>query len=355
MLLIAQVPLADARPFVNGDVRRLERPRFDLRFEPREKPKKPDFLRSFGALEQRRPGLPRDWPSEDRYCRAGRAIQIDTAALERLKGPARGPGQFVPSMRRLLSDSNAVGRTELWLTRVPRRPLRRPMSDHQVEALLAAFATMPVGCRSGKHITKSTVLAMGPLLAAQALTSTTQRFKPPDGFATQDWWVTAGRPLLMLQYAEEEVLALPPQAIAVPVESKHMTLHYMTVADEGTWLIGVGPRANTARLRELRLHLMRLHCEDEVAGILVEHFAGRRIAASEDLQRYLKRSLKLIKRTKFYGRPPSATLKVAYEYAEQVVAGPRVTLEQSLKKALRECRKQRKAAATEIDDALFPL
>jgi hypothetical protein len=353
MLLIAQIPLADARPFVGRDVRRLQRPRFDLGFDPR----RADFLRSFGALEERPAGLPGDWPSEDLYCRAGRAIQIDPAALQHLKGPARGPGQFVPTMRRLLSDSDAVGRAELWLARVPRRPLRRPMTARNVESLLEAFAALPVDCRNGSGFTPATVRTMGDHLAAQVLVSTTERAAQPDGFAPQNWWVTAGRPLLMLQYAEEELSALPGAATAVPVDGRGMTLHHLKVGHELTWLIGVGPRGNTARLRELRLHLMRLHCEHEVARIVVEHCDGR-LVGSKALQRYLKRTAKLIGRTKFYGHRPSATLKVAYDSTEQATAAPRVTLEQGIKRALRQCREQREASASavaEVAPRRFPI
>lgn len=351
MLLIAQIPLADARPFVQGPVGRLDRPRFDLGFDPQ----RADFLRSFGAIKERPAGLPADWPSEDLYCRATRAIQVDPTALERLKGVARGPGQFVPTVRRLLSDSDAVGRAELWVAHVPRRPLRRPMPARDVECLLRAFAAMPVGCRSANELTPTTVLEMGRPLAAQVLASTTKRPAPAGALAPQGWWLSAGRPLLMFQYAVEEISALPPAAIAVPVDDRDITLHHMSVGEELAWLIGVDRRANTARLRELRLHLMRLHCEHQVARLMVTHFANRLLAASPALRHYFKRTRKLIGRTKFYGHPPSATLQAAYGYAEQASAGPRVTLEQGLTTAVRDCRRQEKADAEEADDGPYPL
>ncbi len=344
MLLVAQVPLADARPFEHDEVRRLTRPRFDLGFDPQSA----GFVRSFGALQERAPGLPADWPAEDLYCHAARAVQIDTAQLKVLKRSTGGPGQFVPVMRRLLSNGEAVGRAEIWLARTPRHPLRQPMTDRDVEHLLEDFATMRVGCRSGDRLTEATVLTMGKLLAAQVLASTTKRSEQPDGFAPKGWWVTPGRPLLLFQYAHGDVAALPFAATAVPVDNATMTLHHMSVGGELVWLVGLSARANTARVRELRLHLMRLHCEHEVARMMVTHIIDDRLVATDGLEHYLERTSGLLSRTLFYKHPPSATLKIAYQYAEHVTAAQRSTLEQRVDEQLENCRETVRAAAKQF-------
>jgi hypothetical protein len=340
MLLLAQVPLADARPFEREDVRRLPRPRFDLLFDPQSA----DFVRSFGPLRERALGLRIDWPFENLYCQAARAIRIDMAQLRALKRPSGGPGHLTPVIRRLLSDSKIVGRAELGLARVPPHPLREPMAGDDVERLLEDFAHMPVSCPRGDELVRTTVRTMGDVLADQILASTTRHSKA-EAFTPKSWWVTAGRPLLMFQYAQQEVATLPGAATAVPVNSATMTLHHMTIGNELTWLIGLSPRTNMARLRELRLHLMRLHCEHQVAHIMVRHIAYRRLEATDDLEHYLERTSGLLHRTSFYGHTPSATLKIASQYMEQATAADRATLEHGLDSALSECRAAVRAGA----------
>lgn len=328
MLLAVQIPLADARTFESSPTHRLPRPRFDLGFDPDGA----EFLRSFGPVCERAPGLPADWPSEDLYCHADRGLKLDVAELRRLKRSVRGSGHFTPIARRILSDGKATARAELWLSDAPQGDRSAPLAADDVHRLLEGFSAMKVRCRNPHRTVDTTTASMGPVVAAQLLASSTRRSGVPHDFVPKPWWITSGRPVFLLQYAPHEITELPATAIELATPASGVRLHHVRIGDRLVWLVGTLPGTERLLQRELRLHLLKLHCAREVTRRMLLHLADERLRHA-DMKWYLEKALGLMSRKRFHRFDPSPTLKLAYKYEEQVSGAQRRSLEEKLREA----------------------
>jgi len=119
------------------------------------------------------------------------------------------------------------------------------------------------------------------------------------------WWVRSGSLLLMVHLGAQDELALPDDAakIEAPEGTSGIELTRWQMPFAGThrpvWFIRYD-EPNYQLARQLRIDLVRLHCERVCLGLVLKHIAtgkltpDRRSPASDTLQRYLHESMKRI-------------------------------------------------------------
>jgi hypothetical protein len=361
VFLAAQIPIADLRPFVRDDTRKLGRPRFTHGFNVNQ----PEFLRAFGALAEQEPGLPTDWPSENLYCHAARGLRLQPAVLQALSATVGGPGHFVTAFRRYLSNGGAVGRLELGIDHAPRTARVPPLDAAAVARLVHAAAGLKVDVRAKDAIPRVAFADAGPLLAAQLLSSSTEWSATAPGWRPEAWWIAPGRPLLVVEYAPGEVTALPGDAQPVAIDVPGVTLHFqqLSAAHRGTrvWLAELGPDLTPQALRALRLHLLRLHSEREAIRIVLEAIADQRVPIPPDLPRddelvlYLEDALGFLERKRVYGHEQSALLRAAYASDETMTGNDRETLLREVGKTYRRIHDRVEAFTEPVSYPLMPV
>jgi hypothetical protein len=362
VFLVAQIPIADSRPFLNVDSRKLKRPRFGSGISPYAPP---DFLRGFGSLAERRRGLPSDWPAEDVFCHAARGIHVENTALQTLTVPKGTRRHFKVALRRYLSNGEAVSRPEVGFSRPPQRRTQAGFSASDVAALLRAVAELTIGVRTRGGLVQRKLAMVGPLLAAQLLSGTTQWQDLPTDWQSRGWWVTAGRPLIIFEYRPREIDGLPRSVIRAHVDEPDIQLHHMSLgAKYGyayVWLLRSPRSADPDRLRGLRLHLGRLHTEREVLSIVLSNIAdhGLTLSPAQDdpLKLFLEQADGFLRRESVYGFEQSVLLKAAYSADDLVNGQQRRSLLAALGQTSRTLRQRLEEATrpASADRPHFPL
>jgi len=100
----------------------------------------------------------------------------------------------------------------------------------------------------------------------------------------------------------------------------------------GLWLLGAGKNASPDRRRRLRIHLFRLHAEKEALRLVLRSIIDKSIpispgsAATDELQRYLLESVRLLKKKTRHGLAQSELLSAAQEFDAEISPGERDTL-----------------------------
>lgn len=340
VLVAIQFPFADARSFIPSETHRVPTPLWPL---PR--PFK-DFVRGFGALVPRRRGGIENWPGEETFCKVTRAVRFDGAALESL-GHELEESSLQPhcAFRRFLSDGGAVCRFEVGIGYRRRSPRRfRPLRSRECLSLLESTLRIPVLVNSPRQQPVLVELwSCAEVLARHYLLATTRLTlgKPQE---TRAWWFTPGTPIVVVEYHESQVAALPPYSRAVNMgQETSFHLHHYRIEYRGTrfgvWFLGWGARSDRDDLRKLRLHLLRLHAERECLKETLRSIAQGKIEvpraeeASDRLQQYLRDSVRLLKREKRFGLPQSRILEAAQDFEDLVSPGERDTLLTQLARA----------------------
>jgi len=350
MFVAFQVPLADARPYLDT-VNKLAVPNFLLGpDETRE-----EFMRNFGPFEWRRRDPGEDWPAENVYCRATRGVRFAPGALATLDQNVN----FECAFRRYLSNGKAVARIEIGLVRRA-RGRRPPLDGDGLRQLLQRAFQLPVRVRSASGFEGVTLMDAGQLLAQHVLRSTTNWQAAGPSFRPEDWWVTPGRVLALLEYRPEEVEAVPRLARRVESTIPGLELHHVSFTDgrriTRAWLMMVDPSAELARVREIRLHLFRLHAEREGLRQILRQIDRGRLALpaakeeGSELLGYFEKSLGFLQRKSVYGNPQSELLKTAYEFDDLFTGGDRTSLLSQLGDVARHLRERLAAAAPDVND-----
>src|SRR5882672_4260545 len=108
MFAAIQFPFTDARQFIASETNRLAVPSWPL-----AKAEK-DFIRSFGPVKRRRKGGLDDWPGEEIFCRAIRAVRFPSSPVRFADFPSAGLSlRQSCAFRRFLVDGAAVARMEM--------------------------------------------------------------------------------------------------------------------------------------------------------------------------------------------------------------------------------------------------
>lgn len=342
MFVAVQFPLTDVRPFLHSETGRLSLPTWPLP-EPDS-----DFIRSFGAVKRRLRGGISDWPGEEMYCRAPRALRFGDSYVKLPPDITQSgeEGRQHVAFRRFLADGCAVARYEVGLgyrqggswskrVRLRSRDFIKLVRFVLSQEVLAPGDGAPVACElaeAGGHLARHYLRA-----------STSLKHGGPEG-----WWVAAGDPMLLLEYEylwDEDIAGFPKHARQVEsplLEGSKVRLAHMWVTYEGkqvgVWLLGRYKRrdgvysSDRDALRRLRLNLFRLHAERESIKRVFRLLARKKIDVqretppTEELQAYLDNALKILNKQSRDGLPQSAILETAYHAEYLVDEGERATL-----------------------------
>jgi hypothetical protein len=337
MFIALQFPVADIRRFLPTDTYRLSSPPW-----PNPQPRV-EFVRQFGVVRERELGGVDDWPGEDYYCEAARALRF--MGLARLEEFAATLGLRARcSFRRFMHDGRAVARVEVGFAFVPQRHVRMTarMNATDFLALLAATLSVSVRIPVGRDAAVRPLIASGPALAKHYLFASS-RVAGGSYPGADPGWMIAAPPVALVQYGSvPRLTALPAGAAPVARLDGHIDLHIFRYARTRNadrlpvWMLGTKDRTSRATLRGLRIHLFRLHAENrclrevlraaETGKIRLER--GSR--ASDEFQSYLDKSLRRLNKLEHDGFPQSALLRAARQYDDLVSPGFSRTLAESL-------------------------
>ena len=328
LFLSVQFPFADVRPFVQRPTGRLPVPSFPLAQAANK-----EFVHRTGAVQDRRNTQVSDWKGEEVFSGAPRALRFENRLGGLRLGQPSTSLMPVCTFRRLFSDG-VMSRLEVGL-RLSAPPDRLSLDPEQVRAVLDTCSNLPVWVRGADgHPREHKLLDAGPALARHLLRSTTR--VPKDGDPSlEPWWITAGRPLVLLEHRPMNVLALPPGSeVLEPVSHQDFRLAYLAFprgrAFIGTWILGSSPPTDVDLLRRLRIHLFRLHSEREALRLVLQQYETLGFEPAEDASRKLRRYLEkvdgLFKRGRRYGFQKEVLLDLAKWGTDRVRPGDMTTV-----------------------------
>lgn len=152
--------------------------------------------------------------------------------------------------------------------------------------------------------TKQTPLGQAGSRLARAYLRASSASKPET--APLDAWVRAGSPILTIQHNARDRLVLPKDAIRVdaPEGGGGVDIRHASFSIGGfrrrVWLLGYHTVEDYALARQLRIDLVRLHCERETLRLVLTMVATKAIdpeprsEASDALQRYLQDAIERV-------------------------------------------------------------
>lgn len=319
MLLAAQFPLADLRPFLADDARRLRDPW--------------TFVRHVGLPDVRHQHRKDTWPWTEQFWTSKRAILFPDRLDQLPFGPWR-PGNFRGAFRRLFWTEKQLprARLEFGITSVGYRSepfygatRGRDFDGGDCQRILLDFLRVQVGVSDRGELRRHPLSKGARPVAQLLLQSTTQWKGAPDGFVTKPWWVQAGLPLVLVEYGFREQGAVPTDAVTIDDAREAFTLHLYPRPVDGSvwpvWLLGVRDSLDPD-LRRIRLHLTRLHAEVQTLGLVLDSLgdeeqqscfasSGPRLAL---LDIYLDKAFGTIDKAEWYGGNSAALFAAAREY-----------------------------------------
>lgn len=315
MFQVLLFPVADLRPLLTDvNVKRLSRPFWPAPSVGR------DFLRGSGVVLHRSRGGTEAWANEDKFADASRALRFPDMLRFQSVGDGEGLSNITRVLRRFYS-SGIVSRYEVAL-RVSRQRPDLHLDPSNSARWLAATARIPV--RVSRREQPHPLLKAGPLLAKHFLDSSSNRTDSGPEMI-QPWWVGAGTPALHIEYGQEDNLTLPPHSrnvLSSRVKGEALpadVLHHAWLEVDGQriscWLLKNDDPSAGYQIRQLRIHLARLHCERECLRLVLEAVSryglGKSLGQADELEDYLQLSLPRLNRAVSYGIEQIQMLDVA--------------------------------------------
>ncbi len=333
MLIVAQFPLVDVRPFLPEDTGRIKRPEWP---DPPLHEYHP-FIKGFGPAEKRQRGGLTGWAGEGAYCDVRRAIRfVDQIARPFL--PVGTERLYLRcAYRRFFSaGKHGSSRFEVGLGTARRKGTTIALDAKDCEAVVRSALQFPVRVPAADaqgHRLRDLARVGRPLADAYLRSTTRRQFLQAS--STASWWVSAGAPMVLIEYdSAVEQLDAPgvatqvaaPDAVA-PADgasngasngaagtttaagpSFTLKLHHQRVAgvDAIVWFLGRDGGDPQARdlARRTRVHLSRLHAEIECLGavfrlidadkLVVQRSANGAADPAGDLQQYLDNAASLL-------------------------------------------------------------
>lgn len=334
MLIVAQFPLADSRPFLEAPspiTHRLPFPSWPLPRANRE------FVRGSGIVRERRRGGIDTWPGEEAYCMAHRALKFPPRLDNIRLNDATDNISFLCAFRRYYSDGSAVSRVEIGLkTLINNRHFDYAINASRCLTIIENYLSIPVRVYlPGREWIWRELVNASDALAGHYLFATTERVKEhfPE---VESWWIGAGQPLLLVEYQAGEIVQLPRTCRSVEIDyPPRARIHHSRLEFRGKrfgiWWVR-NDRQQKDLLRRLRLNLFRLHAERECLKQVLRNIDIGRIAPdahtekSDWLQQYLDNALNLLNKQTYCGLPQSKISQVAYQADNLVSPGERTTI-----------------------------
>lgn len=329
MFITLQFPLADSRRFVETNTGRLLAPPWPLADPSRH------FIRSVGPVRNRPRGFTGDWTGEDLLCNAKGALKFSFPKGVRPSGIIEGTA-LIPNFRRYFAAGSprwagAVARIDIGFsvaeTRFDKygRPKRAGLSYFQDLAL--SCLTLPVTV-PGQTKGNRELVTIGSALARRLLQVTTSTQDPPERILS--WWITAGCPLVLIEaayqpYFSSSLGALDRAWTSDARDTDPIAAHYISRVQRGeftvpVWIVLHEPGADPVALRNLRIHLWRLHNEREVLKSILAFCIEERLtpAKSDTLRDYLARQSDRLRRGRTEGFMQRDLVNYAYQLDDLV-------------------------------------
>lgn len=317
MLISVQFPLADCRPFLDMETHRLDKPAWPQVCG--------SYIRGFGGVRKLDPT--KRWPGERVFCSGDQAVRFTSDPKQIRDGVREVATALGCAFRRLVLDEPAVARFEIGFTR-NRGCLRlRSMGPKEVSSTIRAILQLPMRVAHAGAAIDCEMSECGEHLAAHYLRATTKRLKGKT-FNTEPWWISAGDPLLIMQYDSGQIAELPPYCQRVPgTEEWGLEIHHFHFRYKNrpypVWLLGAKSEtlasADEDRLQRLWKRLLKLHVERECLQQILWAVAHQKIRvgpkteSSERLQYYLDKSIETLSRASALGLP-----QAELQFAQQV-------------------------------------
>lgn len=303
---------------------------------------KPDkeFIRGSGIVKRRQRGGLASWSGEEIYCTAKRALRFRPLLRYQPVGALGNSVSLDSAFRRFLFNGEVVSRVELGFRVVSSKNSENPfpLRRQEVLDLIEGCLSIKVNVQSTSRVPISCdLLNCGQHLAKHYLQSTTRSI---DGklAQTEDWWVSPGTPLLLIDYKDYEINMLPKYARLVAVHedsSDSPALHYCRIERTGmrlgVWFLGDFWK-DLDLARRIRLHIFRFHAEKEclqqVLRLIIQDRLqfGVRTESSNNLQQYLLGCNKLFSKKLRFGLPHSKILGEIQRFEDIINPGDRATL-----------------------------
>jgi hypothetical protein len=330
VLITVQFPLADLRPFVATETRRLVTPDW-----PTPRPNL-DFIRSFGRVKDRPGGGLTEFAGEHIFCDAARAIRFDTTFS--IAG-ALGVAERYCAFRRYFSDGEGVSRIEVGVG------LRGNTKPDKFLSILESTVALPVKIGRGEKAETTALLRADRPLARMILRASTRNLAD---FKVQSWWITPCAPAILVEYnLDRETVEIPAhfRKIAHPgTQGIELAYGGMTFADRttGVWLFGIRNTHDRDYRRRLRLTLLRLHAQREVVQEVLRAIRADKLDVartspddppdhpSNALQQFLIDTIARMDRAEYGGVTQTELLRAAEEMQDSTLIGEREAILQRL-------------------------
>lgn len=318
MFVTVQIPIADLRHFVSEPTGRLTAPPWPLADPSKH------FVRSVGPVRRRKRGGVAEWIGESIYCDAGRALvfpdrgglQHDSIQLLSLtplyrRFFATGRAQWPGAVARVdlgfkVNGRNANGKATGRLL---------PMPNQAALAAASVLVRIPPDHRS------RTLLSAGVAIAARIYSVTSSLTEA--SIQHRSWWVQTGAPLVLIEApfrTDWLPLLEPPMdtSTSAPEDNDALVLHHFSHLNyQGirapVWTLFYSPTISAKSLRDLRIHLWRLHNEREVLRLVLAACIQRRLDPSQPVLRdYLERQSRSLRQATRDSLPQTGILSHAY-------------------------------------------
>lgn len=217
MLLVFQVPFADARDFVSVDTYQLKKPDW-LNINP---DLRNDFIHKIGVVERNR-NSKIDWTSSEVSCRAKKIFSFDEEAIKRLSRGNRGMvlhsrRLFPTEIREIGKDENgeiisfqnkAIGSMEIGFIHSSRKNFQqKPLSAEELSGIVKSCLNLKVDVKlKDKERISCRLYDITKYLGEIYLYATTKKTMRDK---CCKWWVDVGAPMLVVMYRGSEVNEYP--------------------------------------------------------------------------------------------------------------------------------------------------
>jgi len=295
MFATVQIPLADLRLFVSEPTGRLIVPSWPLADPSKH------FVRSVGPVRRRKRGGVAGWIGESLYCDARHGLVFpDHGGLQHQLFQLVN---LTPLYRRFVATGrgkwpSAVARVDLGFKVNGRNTNGKVTGRFLPLPKQAALAAATVMLRIPPDHRSRPLLSAGGTIAERVRTVTTSLTDAP--IRSRSWWVQAGCPLVLVEAPfKPEWLPLldPPMDMSTPApeDNDALALHHFSHLDyQGirlpVWTLFYSQAVSAESLRDLRIHLWRLHSEREILKLVLASCLQGRLDPSQPVLRdYLER------------------------------------------------------------------
>lgn len=328
MFLVIQFPFVDTRRFVNGQTGRLIRPDWPIPDVDK------DFIRSSGLVRPRLRGGSAQWAGEEIYGEVSSALKFPDRLRQIAITANKVCGNIDFAFRRFYSDG-IIARMEVGF----KLDLRTSTSDPLlVSELIYQIAHLKVVVQdtngTDKRCTTTNAIEAGNVLARHFLHATTNHKEVSDT-NIEPWWFTASAPTLIVEHTESMQLPRHTRHI-LDVDGGGAALAHCWIRlgtrRVSTWFI-INQHADSAAVRNLRIHLSRLHSEREGLRCVISQLNSRKLSperdlpASDTLQRYFRNTLHVLQRPERFGHNQSLMLNAAQDAFRTALEGETASLE----------------------------